>query len=232
MIFFRIPLVFSFSVTDEILTFSLEVCYSLSQDCWDTLPFAHLVCIRCLRISYLCDCCNSLILRMLVIRVWSFESVNRETAKQCPSIVPFAYLWSKSFVVGYLICLITNDLFRRIPYALNGSFNPYVTTNKELHIRTMEIQRCQRMRFLKSRFYNEICIFCLSRCRCLNRKIKNLQSTRESLCFIFRWKLVTKTFKHLASANERGGLYFLVLCCEAFAGENYNSRTSMCDHLT
>ena len=43
-------------------------------------------------------------------------------------------------------------MFRRIPYALNGSFNPYVTTNKELHIRTMEIQHCQRMRFLKSGF--------------------------------------------------------------------------------
>ena len=160
------------------------------------------------------------------------DRLSRLTAKQFPSIVPFAYLCSKSFVVGYLIFLITNDLFRRIPYALNGSFNPYVTTNKELHIRTMEIQRCQRMRFLKSRFYNEICSFCLYRCRCLNRKIKNLQSIRESLCFNFRWKLVTKTFKHLASANERSGLYFLVLCCEAVAGENYNSRTSMCDHLT
>ena len=160
------------------------------------------------------------------------DHLSRLTAKQFPSIVPFAYLWSKSFVVGYLIFLITNDLFRRISYALNGSFDPYVTTNKELHTLTMEIQRCQRMRFLKSRFYNEICIFCLSRCRCLNRKIKNLQSIRESLCFNFRWKLVTKTFKHLASANERSGLYFLVLCCEAFAGENYNSRTSMCDHLT
>ena len=158
--------------------------------------------------------------------------MSRLRAKQFPSIIPFAYLWSKSFVVGYLIFLITNDLFRRIPYALNGSFNPYVTTNKELHIRTTEIQRCQRMKFLKSRFYNEICSFCLYRCRYLNRKIKNLQSILESLCFIFRWKLVTKTFKHLASANERSGLYFLVLCCEAFAGENYNSRTSMCDHLT
>ena len=158
--------------------------------------------------------------------------MSRLTAKQFPSIVPFAYLCSKSFVVGYLIFLITNDLFRRIPYALNGSFNPYVTTNKELHTLTMEIQRFQRMRFSKSRFYNEICSFCLYRCRCLNRKIKNLQSIREFLCFIFRWKLVTKTFKHLASANERSGLYFLLLCCEAFAGENYNSRTSMCDHLT
>ena len=157
------------------------------------------------------------------------DHLSRLTAKQFPSIVPFAYLWSKSFVVGYLI---TNDLFRRIPYALNGSFNPYVTTKKELHIQTKEIQRCQRMRFLKSRFHNEICSFCLTRCRCLNRKIKNLQSIRESLCFNFRWKLVTKTFEHLASANERGGLYCLVLCCEAFAGENYNSRTSMCDHLT
>ena len=158
--------------------------------------------------------------------------MSRLTAKQFPSIVPFAYLPSKSFVVDYLIFLITNDLFRRIPYALNGSFNPYVTTNKELHIRTIEIQRCQRMRVLKSRFYNEICSFCLYRCRCLNRKIKNLQSIRESLWFNFRWKLVTKRFKYLASANERSGLYFLVLCCEAFAGENYNSRTSMCDHLT
>ena len=36
----QIPLLFSFSVTDEILTFSPEVCYSLSQNCWDTLPFA------------------------------------------------------------------------------------------------------------------------------------------------------------------------------------------------
>ena len=160
------------------------------------------------------------------------DHLSRLTAKQFPSIIPFAYLWSKSFVVGYLIFLITNDLFSRIPYALNGSFNPYVTTNKELHIRTTEIQRCQRMRFLKSRFYNEICSFCLYRCRYLNRKIKNLQSIRASLCFNFRWKLVTKTFKHLASANERSGLYFLVLCCEAFAGENYNSRTSMCNHLT
>ena len=160
------------------------------------------------------------------------DHLNRLTAKQFPSIVPFAYLWSKSFVVGNSIFLITNDLFRRIPYALNCSFNPYVTTNKELHILTMEIQRFQRMRFLKSRFYNEICSFCLYRCRYLNRKIKNLQSIRASLCFNFRWKLVTKTFKHLASANERSGLYFLVLCCEAFAGENYNSRTSMCDHLT
>ena len=158
--------------------------------------------------------------------------MSRLTAKQFPSIVPFAYLPSKSFVVDYLIFLITNDLFRRIPYALNGSFNPYVTTNKELHIRTIGIQRCQRMRVLKSRFYNEICSFCLYRCRCLNRKIKNLQSIRESLWFNFRWKLVTKRFKYLASANERSGLYFLVLCCEAFAGENYNSRTSMCDHLT
>ena len=155
------------------------------------------------------------------------------TAKQFPSIVPFAYLWSKSFVVGYLIFLITNGLFRRIPYALNGSFNHYVPTNKELHIRKMEIQRFQRMRFLKSRFYNEICSFCLYRCRCFNRKIKNLQSIQESWCrFNVRWKLVTKTFKHLALANERSGLYFLVLCCEAFAGESYNSRTSMCDHLT
>ena len=160
------------------------------------------------------------------------DHLSRLTAKQFPSIVSFAFLWSKSFVVGYLIFLITNDLFRRIPYALNGSFNPYVTTNKELHIRTMEIQRCQRTRFLKSKFYNDIWSFCLYRCRCLNRKIKNLQSIRASLCFNFRWKLVTKTFKHLASANERSGLYFLVLCCEAFAGENYNSRTSMCDPLT
>ena len=160
------------------------------------------------------------------------DHLSRLTAKQFPSIVPFAYLWSKSFVVGYLIFLITNDLFRRIPYALNCSFDPYVTTNKELYIRTMEIQRYQRMRFLKSRFYDEICSFCLYGCRCLNRKIKNLQSIRASLCFNFRWKLMIKTFKHLASANEVSGLYFLVLCCEAFAGENYNSRTSMCDHLT
>ena len=79
------------------------------------------------------------------------DHLSRLTAKQFPSIVPFAYLWSKSFVVGYLIFLITNDLFRRIPYALNCSFDPYVTTNKELYIRTMEIQRYQRMRFLKSR---------------------------------------------------------------------------------
>ena len=136
------------------------------------------------------------------------DHLSRLTAKHFPSIVPFAYLWSKSFVVGYLIFLITNDLFRRISYALNGSFNPYVTTNKELHTLTMEIQRFQRMRFLKSRFYNEICSFCLYRCRCLNRKIKNLQSIRESLCFNFRWKLVTKTFKHLASTNERSGLTF------------------------
>ena len=133
------------------------------------------------------------------------DHLSRLTAKQFPSIVPFAYLWSKSSVVGYLIFLITNDLFSRIPYALNGSFNPYVTTNKELHIRTMEIQCCQRM----WRFYNEICSFCLYRCRRLNRKIKNLQSIRESLRFNFRCKLVTKTFKHLASANERSGLYFL-----------------------
>ena len=160
------------------------------------------------------------------------DHLSRLTAKQFPSIVPFAYLWSKSFVVGYLIFLITNDLFSRIPYALNGSFNPYVTTNKELHIRTMEIKRCQRMKVLKSRFYNEICSFCLYCCPCLNRRIKNLQSIRESLCFNFLWKLVTKILKHLASANERSGLYFLVLCCKAFAGENYNSRTSMCDHLT
>ena len=160
------------------------------------------------------------------------DHLSRLTTKQFPSIFPFAYLCCKSFVVGYLIFLITNDLFRRIPFALNGSFNPCVTTNKELHIRTMEIQRCQRMWFLKSRFYNEIFSFCLYRCRCLNRKIKNLQSIWESLCFNVRWKLVTKTFKHLASANERSGLYFLVLCCEAFAGENYNSRTSICDHLT
>ena len=73
------------------------------------------------------------------------------TAKQFPLIVSFAYLWSNSFVVGYLIFLFTNDLFTRMPYALNGSFNPYATTNKELHIRSMEIQRCQRMWFLKSR---------------------------------------------------------------------------------
>ena len=79
------------------------------------------------------------------------DHLSRLTAKQFPSIIPFAYLWSKSFVVGYLIFLITNDLFKRIPYSLNGSFNPYVTTNKELHIRAMEIQRCQRMLFLKSR---------------------------------------------------------------------------------
>ena len=129
------------------------------------------------------------------------DHLSRLTAKQFPSIVSFAFLWSKSFVVGYLIFLITNDLFRRIPYALNSSFNRYLTTNKELHIRTMEIQRCQRMRFLKSRFYNEICIFCLYHCRCLNRKIKNLQSIWESLCFNFRWKFVTKTFRHLALAN-------------------------------
>ena len=159
------------------------------------------------------------------------DHLSRLTVKQFPSIVPFAYLCSKSFVVGYLKFLITNDLFRRIPYALNGSFNPYVTTNKELHIRSMEIKRFQRMRFLKSRFYNEICSFCLYRCRCLNRKIKNLQTIRESQCFNFRWKLVTKTFKHFSSANERSGLYSLALCCEAFAGENYNSRTSMCDDL-
>ena len=63
------------------------------------------------------------------------DHLSRLTAKEFPSIVPFGYLWSKSFVVGHLICLITNDLFRRIPYALNGSFNPHVTTNKELHIR-------------------------------------------------------------------------------------------------
>ena len=134
------------------------------------------------------------------------DHLSRLTAKQFPSIVPFAYLWSKSFVVGYLIFLITNDLFRRISYALNGSFDPYVTTNKELHTLTMEIQRFQRMRFLKSRFYNEICSFCLYRCRCLNRKIKNLQSIRESLCFIFRWKLETKTFKHLASGQQTNGV--------------------------
>ena len=79
------------------------------------------------------------------------DHLSRLTAKQFPSIIPFAYLWSKSFVVGSLIFLITNVLFRKIPYALNGSFNPYVTTNKELHIRAMEIQRCQRMWFLKSR---------------------------------------------------------------------------------
>ena len=95
------------------------------------------------------------------------DHLSRLTAKQFPSIVPFAYLPSKSFVVDYLIFLITNDLFRRIPYALNGSFNLYVTTNKELHIRTMEIKRFQRMRFLKSRLYNEICSFCRYRCRCL-----------------------------------------------------------------
>ena len=65
----QIPLLFFVSVTDEILTFSPEVCYSLSQNCWDTLPFAKGVCIRYLRISYLCDCCNLLILRVLVIRV-------------------------------------------------------------------------------------------------------------------------------------------------------------------
>ena len=135
-------------------------------------------------------------------------------------------------MVDYLIFLITNNLFKRIPHALNDSFNPYVTTNKELHIRTMEIKRCQRMKVLKSRFYKEICSFCLYCCPCLNRRIKKLQSIRESLCFNFRWKLVTKILKHLASANERSGLYFLVLCCKAFAGENYNSRTSMCDHLT
>ena len=35
---------------------------------------------------------------------------------------------------------------------MNGRFNPYVTTNKERHIRSMEIQRCQMMWFLKSRF--------------------------------------------------------------------------------
>ena len=80
------------------------------------------------------------------------DHLSRLTAKQFPSIIPFAYLWSKSFVVGSLIFLITNVLFRKIPYALNGSFNPYVTTNKELHIRAMEMQRCQRMWFLKSRF--------------------------------------------------------------------------------
>ena len=160
------------------------------------------------------------------------DHLSRLTAKQFPSIVTFGYLWPKSFVVGYLIFRITNDLFRRIPYASNGSFNPCVTTNKELYTRTMEIQRCQWMWFLRSRFYNEICSFSLFRCRWLSRKFKNLQSIRESLCFNFRWKLVTKTYKHLASANERSGLYFLVLCCKAFGGENYNSRTSMCDHLT
>ena len=46
MIFFRIPLPFFFSVTDEILTFLTEVCYTLSQNCWDTLPFAQGVYIR------------------------------------------------------------------------------------------------------------------------------------------------------------------------------------------
>ena len=125
------------------------------------------------------------------------DHLSRLTAKQFPSIVPFAYLWSKSFVVGYLIFLITNDLFRRISYALNGSFNPYVTTNKELHTLTMEIQRFQRMRFLKSRFYNEICSFCLYRCRRLNRKIKNLQSIRESL----PWTAVLKLPLQIGDQN-------------------------------
>ena len=81
------------------------------------------------------------------------DHLSRLTAKQFPSIIPFAYLCSKSFVVGYLIFgLLQTICFGRIPYALKGSFNPCVTTNKELHIRTMEIQPCQRMWFLKSRF--------------------------------------------------------------------------------
>ena len=81
------------------------------------------------------------------------DHLSRLTAKQFPSIIPFAYLCSKSFVVGYLIFgLLQIICFRRIPYALNGSFNRCLTTNKELHIRSMEIQRFQRMWFLKSRF--------------------------------------------------------------------------------
>ena len=62
-------------------------------------------------------------------------------------IGPFAYLCSRRFVVGNLILLISNELSTRIPSALNGSFNPYLTTNKELHIRirSMEFQRCQRI---------------------------------------------------------------------------------------
>ena len=60
-------------------------------------------------------------------------------------IGPFAYLCSRRFVVGNLILLISNELSTRIPCALNGSFNPYLTTNKELHIRSMEFQRCQRI---------------------------------------------------------------------------------------
>ena len=67
---YKYPYFSFFFVTDEILTFSPEVFYSLSQNCWpNTLPFSQGVCIRYLRISYLCDCCNLLILRVLVIRV-------------------------------------------------------------------------------------------------------------------------------------------------------------------
>ena len=46
------------------------------------------------------------------------DHLSRLTSKQFPSIVPFTYLWSKSFVVGYFRVLDTNDLSRRILYML------------------------------------------------------------------------------------------------------------------
>ena len=50
-------------------------------------------------------------------RILACDHLSRLPAKQLPSIVPFAYLWSNSFVVGYLIFFSTNNLLR-IPYAL------------------------------------------------------------------------------------------------------------------
>ena len=65
------PLLFSFCVTGEILTSSL-----LSQNCGDTLHREFALDNKEPQ-SYLFDSYNLLILRVLVIRVWSFESVNR-----------------------------------------------------------------------------------------------------------------------------------------------------------
>ena len=84
--------------------------------------------------------------------------------------------------------------------------------------------------------YDEICSFCLHRCRCLNGKLKtckvfeNLHPAPQ--CNKFHCKLVTKKFKTSCLSKRTRGLYFLVLCCDTFARENYSSRTSMCDHLT
>ena len=84
--------------------------------------------------------------------------------------------------------------------------------------------------------FDEICSVCLHRCRCLNGKLKtckvfeNFHPAPQGSKF--HCKLVTKNFKTSCLSKRTRGLYFLVLCCDTFARENYSSRTSMCDHLT